>query len=430
MPRTPHRAPRPIHGHDPRVAPRRPRAARRAAAAEAQRRRRLMLLLTGALLLALVLAACSGQEGNAGEATAGSQSAEPAGEVHSSQRADFRVATVVSGLAHPWSMAFLPGGDLLVTERPGRLRVVRNGVLQPEPVAGTPEVWAQGQGGLLEVALHPDFASNQLVYLTYSKPAGSGATTALFRGRLEGNALVDGRDLFVADATTGTRVHFGSRLVFDGQGHLFMTIGDRGVMEQAQNPANHQGTTLRLTLDGGVPADNPFVGRSDIRPEIWTWGNRSPQGLALHPVTGELWQTEHGPQGGDELNLIRPGLNYGWPEATYGRNYGTGTRISDHEEKEGMEGPVHYWVPSIGTSGLAIYEGDAFPEWRGDLFAGGLAGTQVDRIRLDGHRVVEIETLLKDLAHRIRDVRVGPDGYLYILADAPEAPMLRLEPAR
>ncbi len=392
-------------------------------------RLRPLILLAGAGLLALVLGACSGGTGNAGEAPPGTSEASGAeGPVFQSELTTFRVVTVVSGLAHPWSMAFLPDGDILVTERPGRLRRVSGGVLQPGAISGTPEVWARGQGGLLEVALHPDFATNGLVYLTYSKPVAGGATTALFRGRLEGDALVDGQDLFVADATTDTRVHFGSRLVFDGQGHLFMTIGDRGVMEEAQDPSNHQGTTLRLTLDGGVPSDNPFVGRSDVRPEIWTWGNRSPQGLVLHPATGDLWQTEHGPQGGDELNLLRPGLNYGWPEATYGRNYGTGTRISEFEEKEGMESPVHHWVPSIGTSGLAAYAGDAFPAWQGDLFAGGLALPRVERIRLDGERVVSVETLLEDLDHRIRDVRTGPDGLIYILVDAPEAPLLRLEP--
>lgn len=403
---------------------------RNEADSQARNRGRALLLLVAAALLALALTACSGQDGNAGPATQGTEATAASGPIVTSDAGvDFRVNTVVSGLMHPWSMAFLPDGDILVTERPGRLRRVSGGVLQPDPVSRTPEVWAQGQGGLLEVALHPDFASNRMVYLTYSKPVQGGATTALFRGRLDGNALVDGSDIFVAQATTDVRVHFGSRLVFDDAGHLFMTIGDRGVMEQAQNPRNHQGTTLRLTLDGGVPPDNPLVGRSDALPEIWTWGNRSPQGLAFHPATGDLWQTEHGPQGGDELNLIQPGLNYGWPEATYGVNYGSGTRISEFTEREGMESPVHQWTPSIGTSGLAIYDGDAFPEWRGDLFAGGLAGTQVDRIRLDGRRVASIETLLKEEGHRVRDVRVGPDGLIYILVDAPDAPMLRLEPA-
>jgi aldose sugar dehydrogenase len=406
--------------------PRRGPTTRRVSTVEVLHARRL-LLLSASLLLALAISACSAPGGNAGDAAEGPRSAATR-EGRSFQPVDFRVTTVVTGLVHPWSMTFVPGGDILVTERPGRLRRVRGGVLQPDPISGTPEVWAQGQGGLLEVALHPDFASNQLVYLTYSKPVEGGATTALFRGRLEGDSLVDGRDLFVAEAATGTRVHFGSRLVFDGDGHLFMTIGDRGVMEEAQNTSNHQGTVLRLTLDGEVPADNPFVGRSDVRPEIWSWGHRSPQGLSFHPDTGELWETEHGPQGGDELNVVRPGLNYGWPEATYGRNYGTGTRISEFEEKEGMESPVHHWIPSIGTSGLAIYDGEAFPEWQGDLFVGGLALTQVERIRLDGHQVVGIEILLSDLEHRIRDIRNGPDGYLYILVDAPDAPMLRLEP--
>lgn len=396
-----------------------------------------LLALPVALLLAL-LGGCAGQEGNAGTPgeAAGSEGgvgAGPGGDgpVFQSRDHAYRVVTVVSGLAHPWGMTFLPDGGILVTERPGRLRLVRDGVLHPDPVAGTPEVWARGQGGLLDVALHPDFDSNGLVYLTYSKPVTGGATTALFRARYDaaGHRLVEGQDLFVADAATGAGQHFGSRLAFDGAGHLFMTVGDRGEMREAQNPRNHQGTTLRLTLEGGVPGDNPFAGSTTHRPEIWTWGNRNAQGLVIHPETGELWATEHGPQGGDELNLLLPGRNYGWPEATYGRNYGTGTRISPHEELPGMEGPVHVWTPALAPSGLAVYTGDRFPRWQGSLLAGGLAGNRVARLTLEGHRVVDEETLLREFRQRIRDVRVGPDGYVYLLVDTPSAPMVRLEPA-
>lgn len=353
---------------------------------------------------------------------------DAAAQTFTSEHHTFRVATVVEGLEHPWGMAFLPDGSILVTERPGRLRLVRNGVLEPEPIAGVPEVWARGQGGLLDVALHPDFERNRLVYLSYSKPGPNGATTAVARGRLVDGRLEDVEDIFVADAWTNRGQHFGSRLVFDGKGHLFVSIGDRGVMQEAQNPGNHQGTIVRLLDDGRVPADNPFVGREGFRPEIYAYGIRSPQGLALHPETGELWETEHGPRGGDEINLILPGRNYGWPTITYGINY-DGTKISDHTHMEGMEQPLHYWVPSIATSGLAFYTGDKFPGWKGDVFVGGLAGQQLVRLRFDGTRRVAIEVLLTELKRRIRDVRNGPDGYIYLLVDEPSAPMLRLEPA-
>lgn len=349
-------------------------------------------------------------------------------QTFTSEHHTFRVVTVVDGLEHPWGMAFLPDGSILVTERPGRLRLVRNGVLEPEPIAGVPEVWARGQGGLLDVALHPDFERNRLVYLSYSKPGPNGATTAVARGRLVDGRLEDVEDIFVADAWTNRGQHFGSRLVFDGKGHLFISVGDRGVMQEAQNPSNHQGTIIRLHDDGRVPADNPFVGREGFRPEIYAYGIRSPQGLALHPETGELWETEHGPRGGDEINLILPGRNYGWPTITYGINY-NGEKISDHTHMEGMEQPLHYWVPSIATSGLAFYTGDKFPGWKGDAFVGGLAGQQLVRLRFDGTRRVAIEVLLTELKRRIRDVRNGPDGYIYLLVDEPSAPMLRLEPA-
>lgn len=347
------------------------------------------------------------------------------------QETAFEVVTVVDGLEHPWSLAFLPGGDMLVTERPGRLRLIRGGSLVPTPLEGVPEVWAEGQGGLLEVALHPDFATNRYVYLTYSKPGPDGATTALARGRLSDDAtrLEGVQDLFVADAVTSRGVHFGSRLAFDDQGYLFMTVGERGVMEDAQDRSNHQGTILRLNDDGTAPSDNPFVGEVGVHPEIWAYGIRSPQGLAFHPETGDLWEAEHGPRGGDELNVIEPGRNYGWPVITYGINY-NGEPIGDSlTAAPGMEQPVHYWVPSIATSGLTIYDGDRFPAWRGSAFVGGLAGTQLARVSLDGRSATGVEVLLADLGQRIRDVRTGPDGFLYILVDSGRAPLLRLEPA-
>jgi glucose/arabinose dehydrogenase len=365
----------------------------------------------------LFLPACSDVPAqNANEQTAGAQA--------------FRVVTLVEDLEHPWSLAFLPGGDMLVTERPGRLRLVREGRLVERPVAGVPEVWAEGQGGLLEVALHPEFASNRYVYLTYSKPMQAGATTALARGTLsaDGSRLEGVEDLFVADATTSRGVHFGSRLVFDEGGYLFMSIGDRGVMPEAQDLSNHQGTILRLHDDGTAPPDNPFVNEAGARPEIWAYGVRSPQGLAIHPTTGQLWETEHGPRGGDELNLIEPGHNYGWPVITWGINY-NGEPIGDSlTSAPGMEQPVHYWVPSIATSGLVIYGGDRLPGWRGSAFVGGLAGTQLARVTLEGETASGVEVLLGDRGERIRDVREGPDGYLYVLVDSGRAALLRLEP--
>ena len=371
-------------------------------------------------LLALSVAACADP--------AASPRQLPEGALGSQHHA-YRVVPVVEGLEHPWGMAFLPDGGMLVTERPGRLRRVADDRLEPEPIGGLPDVAAGGQGGLLDVALHPDFARNQLVYLSYSKRRADGRrTTAVVRGRLEETRLVGVEEIFEADAWTSAGVHFGSRLVFDDAGFLFISLGDRGEMQQAQNPANHQGTIVRLHDDGRVPADNPFVGVPGHRPEVWAYGIRNAQGMALHPTTGELWETEHGPRGGDEINVIEAGRNYGWPVISYGINY-DGTVLTELRARDGMEQPLHYWVPSIATSGLAFYTGDRFPQWRGNVFVGGLAGMHLARVAFDGERVVETEKLLDGLGHRIRDVRNGPDGHLYVLVDAPRASLLRLEPA-
>ena len=357
-------------------------------------------------------------------------------QVQRSAQHDFRVVTVVEGLEHAWSLAFLPGGDLLVTERPGRLRIVRNGVLLPDSVPGVPAVLARGQGGLLEVAPHPDFATNRLIYLTFSKPIGDGerATTAVVRGRFENDRLTGVQEIFEADSRGNG--HYGSRLAFDGNGFLFVTVGDRqapprGNLEAhpAQDRSNHHGTINRLHDDGRVPADNPFVNEAGVRPEIWSYGHRNPQGLAIHPETGDVWANEHGPQGGDELNLIERGANYGWPVVGYGVNYGSGTAIHSGTRREGMEPPVHFWVPSIATSGLLIYTGDRFPQWRGNLFVGGLAGQQLARLTMDGRRVVSEETLVRGMG-RIRDVRQGPDGFIYLVIDGEgqRPSVVRLEP--
>ncbi len=342
---------------------------------------------------------------------------------------DLRIVPVVSGLDHPWSMAFLPDGRMLVTERHGRLRIVDQGRLVKEPVSGLPPIEERGQGGLLDVALHPRFAENGLVYLSYAGPGPGGVGTEVARGKLVGRRLENVEILFRMEPKSGARQHFGSRLVFDRQGYLYITLGDRGEMERAQRPGDHAGSVIRLHDDGRVPADNPFVGQKGWKPEKYTLGHRNMQGAALHPRTGELWTHEHGPQGGDEINVIRAGVNYGWPVITYGVNYVTGTKIGEGNRKPGMAQPVHYWTPSIAPSGMAFYTGDAFPRWRGDLFVGALRDEMVVRLRLDGERVVVEERFLKGVLGRIRDVRQGPDGFLYLLTDEDDGALVRLEPA-
>jgi glucose/arabinose dehydrogenase len=358
-------------------------------------------------------------------------------EVRRSNDHDYRIVTVADGLAVPWSMAWLPGGDMLVTERPGRLRIIRDGRLLPDPVPGVPAVLARGQGGLFDVLPHPDFASNRLLYLSFAKPNADGSTTAVVRGRFENDQLTGVEEIFEALAQGGG--HYGGRLAFDRNGDLFITAGDRmappsGDLEAhpAQDTSNHHGVTLRLHDDGSVPDDNPFVGQPGTRPEIWSYGHRNPQGLAIHPETGDVWITEHGPQGGDELNRIVRGANFGWPVIGFGVNYGSGLAIHEGTTRKGMEAPSHLWVPSIATSGLLVYSGDRFPKWRGSIFAGGLAGEVVTRLDMavGGKSVERAEELIWDLG-RIRDIRQGPDGLIYIATeDRGGAPtrLVRLEP--
>ena len=353
---------------------------------------------------------------------------------------DYRVVTVADGLQHPWSIAFLPGGDMLVTERPGRLRIIRGGQLLPDPVPGLPPIRIGGQGGLLDVVPHPSFASNRLLYFSYSKPSAdtTQGTTAVARATFANDRLTNVREIFEAKVWSRGRGHHGSRLAFDGNGFLFISLGDRQVpptgdlaAHPAQDLSNHFGTIVRLHEDGRVPADNPFVGQAGALPEIWSYGHRNVQGLVIHPESGDVWATEHGPQGGDELNLIQPGKNYGWPVIGYGVNYRSGAAIHSGTTRAGMESPVHVWVPSIATSGLLLYTGDAFPEWKGNLFVGGMAGEQLARLTLDGPRVGSEETLLQRVG-RIRDVRQGPDGFIYVAVDhrrGERTPILRLEPA-
>ena len=339
----------------------------------------------------------------------------------------YRLTTVADGLAHPWGLAFLPNGDLLVTEREGRLRLVRDGTLDPAPVAGLPEIAAGGQGGLLDVALHPDFAENRLIYFSYAGAGKGGKGTEVARGRLEGNRLENLEVIFVAQPKSGGGRHFGSRLVFAPDGNLFVSLGERGDDERAQDLGDHAGSIVRITADGKVPPDNPFVGQANIRPEIYAYGVRNPQGMTLSPFSGELYEVEHGPKGGDEVNVLGPGVNYGWPVITYGRSY-VGFKIGEGTEKAGMAQPVNYWVPSISPSGMAFYTGEDFPLWQGSLFVGGLSARALVRLELEGDGVTSEERLLEDMEERIRDVRMGPDGRLYLLTDESQGRILRLDP--
>jgi len=356
----------------------------------------------------------------------------PAGlaQVISTQEHAFRVVKIAAGLEHPWGLAFLPDGRMLVTERPGRLRIVgKDGKLDPQPVSGLPQIAAAGQGGLLDVALHPRFSENSLLYFSFTARGEGGVGTEVARGKFSGNHLENVQVLFRQHPKGSTGRHFGSRLVFDREGFLYMTLGDRGEQDRAQKPDDHAGSVIRLHDDGRVPKDNPFVGKPGWKPEKFTLGNRNMQGAALHPQSGLLWAHEHGPQGGDEVNVIRAGVNYGWPVITYGVEYVIGTRIGEGTHKPGMAQPVHYWVPSIAPSGMAFYTGDKFPRWRGDLFVGALRDQMLVRLKLDGEKVVREERMLKNALGRIRDVRNGPDGYLYLLTDESNGVLARLEPA-
>jgi len=344
-----------------------------------------------------------------------------------------RVSVVAGGLVRPWSLAFLPNGDMLVAELPGRLRLVHADRLDPEPIAGVPAVHAVQQSGLKDIALHPQFASNRFVYLVYVKAGEGGAsTTAIARGRLDGHALTNVRDIFVANAWTTRDADTGARLAFDRAGFLYVTVGDRFQLDKVQDPASHFGKVLRLRDDGSVPGDNPFVGQPGHAPEVFTLGHRNAQGLAVHPTTGALWSTEHGPQGGDELNVLAAGKNYGWPLATYGVDYG-GAALTTTPVRPDMESPRVYWVPGIFPSGLAFYTGSRLPAWRGDVFIGAMgrsATGHLQRVVFDAQGLeVGQEALLTDLHQRIRDVREGPDGFLYVLTDENPGALLRIEPA-
>ncbi|AKC82195.1 hypothetical protein IMCC26134_04285 [Verrucomicrobia bacterium IMCC26134] len=355
------------------------------------------------------------------------------GKVTATTHESYRIEIVTEGLKAPWSLAFLPDGKMLVTEKAGPVRIVaRDGTLDPVPLAGTPAVQTVGQGGMLEVAPHPDYAKNGWVYLSFSdgwkgEDNKARALTSLVRGRIKDHQWTDQETIYKADAKyyTSAGVHFGSRIVFD-QGYIYFVVGERGGRMEVQDVTRPNGKIFRLHEDGRIPADNPFVETPNAEKGIWSYGHRNPQGLAMDPRDHSLYETEHGPRGGDEFNLILKGRNYGWPVITYGMDY-NGTAISAITAKEGMEQPLTYWLPSIATCGLACYDGTKFPKWRYDFFAGGLAGQQVVRLRMAEGKVAEQEIILKDIG-RIRDVRCGPDGYLYLITNAPDR-IVRLIPA-
>ena len=342
----------------------------------------------------------------------------------------YKVTEIAKGLDHPWSMAFLPDGSILVTERVGRLRVIKNGSLQAEPVGGVPAVHTGSQAGLFDIVLHPNFAQNNIVYLTYASGTAAANGTQVARARFDGSQLQDLHVIFKAMPLKDTDNHYGGRMAFLPDGTFALTIGEGfEYREHAQDLTSDLGKIVRLQEDGSVPQDNPFIGRASVRPEIYTWGHRNEQGLIFDAQSGRLYETEHGPRGGDELNIIVAGRNYGWPVITYGMDY-SGAYVSPYTQRAGLEQPVIYWTPSIAPSGLAIYRGDKFPAWRGDLFVGALAFKHLRRVHLDEHgNVVDQEQLLNDLNWRIRDVRAPPDGYLYVCTDEDDGHVLRLEPA-
>jgi glucose/arabinose dehydrogenase len=347
----------------------------------------------------------------------------------------FDVVTVAKGLVDPWGLAFLPDGRMLVTEKPGRLRVVTTDGMLSEPVAGLPEVDAGGQGGLLDVSVHPDFASNQLIYWSFSEPQGGGANnTAVARGRFVDGAMPRVENVQVIYhqvPSLESRLHFGSRLVWGRDGTLFVTQGDRSITPgrmQAQNMDSLIGKIVRINADGTIPADNPFVGQDGVRPEIWSIGHRNVQAATLHPTTGELWEVEHGTRGGDELNIARKGKDYGWPTIAYGIEYRGGQITGGIQQQAGMEQPVYYWDPVIAPSGMTFYTGDLFPAWKGHVFVGGLGSQNLVRLVMDGEKVAGEERLLRDMNERIRDVVQGPEGALYLLTDNEKGRVLKIVP--
>ncbi len=350
-------------------------------------------------------------------------------ETFKSTHYDLQLVTVASGLSYPWGLAFLPTGDMIVTEREGAIRIISPDGKVSSPLGGVPGVYASGQGGMLDVTPDPDYSANQMIYFSYAEAGPKGAGTAVARARLDraANRLQDVNVIFRQFPKSSGDRHFGSRLVFARDGSLFITIGERGERDRAQDFTINRGQVIHINPDGSIPASNPFVGKPGYRPEVWSYGHRNPQGAALHPDTGKLWTVEHGARGGDEINIPQAGRNYGWPVIAYGRHY-SGGQIGVGTHKQGMEQPVHYWDPSIAPSGMAFYTGDKFPKWKGSVLVGALSFRLLSRLSLDGERVVGEERMLEELGERIRDVRQGPKGYVYILTDSEDGRVIRIEP--
>ncbi|HET6160786.1 MAG TPA: PQQ-dependent sugar dehydrogenase [Dongiaceae bacterium] len=351
-----------------------------------------------------------------------------AAESFQSQAGPISVATVAEGLEHPWGLAFLPDGRMLVTERPGRLRLVDAKGQLSEPLTGVPEVYENGQGGLLDVALDPDFAANQLIYFSFAEPGGEGGGTAVARAKLGEGRLEDVQVIFRQQPKLDSGEHFGSRLVFLRDGTLIVTLGDRNRREFIPDMKAQIGKLVRINRDGTIPKDNPFAGNEAYSPDLYSLGHRNVQGATLNPETGEPWTVEHGAMGGDEINVPKPGKNYGWPVISYGHEY-SGAKIGEGTSKPGLEQPIYYWDPSIAPSGLTFYTGDKFPAWRGNPFVGSLKFGLLVRLEVEGTRIVKEERLLEDMGERIRTVMQGPDGYLYLLTDEDDGRILRIEPA-
>lgn len=371
------------------------------------------------VLSALVFMQCADKnESNSQSVTA---------NVISSEKQKFTIDTLATGLFNPWGIAFLPDGRILVTERKGEIRIIKDGKLLDEKITGVPAVYAEGQGGLLDIKLHPDYTTNGWIYFSFAKPGTGGGGTTIARAKLNGNTFTELQELFSAQPFSSSGVHFGSRIVFDGEGHIFFSSGERGTKENAQTLENHLGKILRLNEDGTVPADNPFVNTAKAKPEIWSYGHRNPQGLVYDMATKTLWDVEHGPKGGDELNLVEKGKNYGWPVITYGIDY-DGSTISEITEKEGMEQPVKYWVPSIATCGLTKVTSDQYPNWKGNFLVGALAKTHVARVEVNNNTFVAEEKLL-DKIGRVRAIEQGPDGFIYVATESPGL-VVRLKPAK
>ncbi|WP_141453210.1 PQQ-dependent sugar dehydrogenase [Pseudoxanthomonas sp. z9] len=385
-----------------------------------------------ALFAVTALSACQARDGDSQAPTAAKPAPEqpPAARTLSSALGSIQVRVIAQGLDHPWGLALLPEGGFLVTERSGQLRRVGADGAISAPLAGVPKVFAEGQGGLLDVVLAPDFATRQRIYLSYAEPGDNGtAGTAVATATLGADALTEVKVIYRQEPKLDGPNHFGSRLAFDGQGHVFISQGERNHRPTSQELGKLQGKLVRLNLDGSVPQDNPFVGKADARPEIWSYGHRNMQGLAIDPRTGKLWESEHGPRGGDEINLPQPGRNYGWPVITHGINY-SGLPIPEAQgrEKAGMEQPYHVWEKSPGLSGMAFYAGHAGSPWNDSLFLGSLAERNLIRLSLKGDAIVSEERLLNEIGERVRDVRVGPDGSVYVLTDENDGKLLRLTP--